>query len=134
MSPSKRSGRGSAPSQRQLRVGELVRRAVSDILMQGEIHDPALEGIVVTVPEVRMSPDLSVATIFIMPLGGKDGETVVAAFERSRKFLRGAVARRVDLRHAPDLNFLLDTSFDEGDKIDALLRSPDVKRDLDKDE
>lgn len=130
----KRSSRNAGPSQRQLRVGELVRRALSDILMQGEIHDPVLEGLVVTVPEVRMSPDLTLATVFVMPLGGKDGAAVVAAFERSRKFLRGAVASRVDLRHAPDLKFLLDTSFDEGDKIDALLRTPEVKRDLDKDE
>jgi ribosome-binding factor A len=130
----KRSTRGSAPSQRQLRVGELVRRALSDILMQGEIHDPVLEGRVVTVPEVRMSPDLTLATAFVMPLGGRDGAAVVAAFEHSKKFLRGAVARRVDLRHAPDLKFLLDTSFDEGDRIDALLRTPEVKRDLDKDE
>jgi len=124
----------SAPSQRQLRVGELVRHALSDILIQDEVHDPALEGMVVTVPEVRMSPDLTVATVFVMPLGGRNGEAVVAAFERSRKFLRGAVARRVDLRHAPDLHFRLDTSFDEGDRIDALLRSPEVKRDLGEDD
>jgi ribosome-binding factor A len=122
------------PSQRQLRVGELVRRALSDILMHGEIHDPVLEGAVITVPEVRMSPDLSVATVFVMPLGGREGDTVVAAFERNKKFLRGAVAKRVDLRIAPDLRFQLDTSFDEGDRIDALLRTPQVKRDLDKDE
>ena len=126
----KKSAHGSAPSQRQLRVGELVRHALSDIILQGEIHDPAIEGMVVTVPEVRMSPDLTVATVFVMPLGGENGEAVVAAFERSRKFLRGAVARRVDLRRAPDLHFRLDTSFDEGDRIDALLRSPEVKRDL----
>lgn len=122
------------PSQRQLRVGELVRRALSDILMHGEIHDSVIEGAVITVPEVRMSPDLSVATVFVMPLGGREGDTVVAAFERNKKFLRGAVAKRVDLRIAPDLRFQLDTSFDEGDRIDALLRTPQVKRDLDKDE
>ncbi len=126
----KKSSRASGPTQRQLRVGELVRHALSDILLQGEIHDPVIEGTVVSVPEVRMSPDLTLATVFVMPLGGKDGEAVVAAFDRSKKFLRGAVARRVDLRHAPDLRFLLDTSFEVGDRIDALLRDPAVKRDL----
>lgn len=127
---SKRSG----PSQRQLRVGELVRRALSDILMHGEVHDAVLESVVVTVPEVRMSPDLSVATVFVMPLGGKDAGAVVAAFDRNKKYLRGAVAKRVDLRVAPDLRFQLDTSFDEGDRIDKLLSAPDVKRDLEKDD
>ena len=124
---------GKAPSQRQLRVGELVRHALSDILLRGDVHDPALEGVVVTIPEVRMSPDLKVATVFVMPLGGKEGAGIVAAFERNRKFLRGDVAHRVNLRCAPDLKFRLDTSFDEGDRIDALLRAPEVKRDLDED-
>jgi ribosome-binding factor A len=123
-----------APAQRQLRVGELVRHALSDILLRGDVHDPALEGVVVTIPEVRMSPDLKVATVFVMPLGGKEGAGIVAAFERNRKFLRGDVARRVNLRYAPDLKFRLDTSFDEGDRIDALLRTPEVRRDLDGDD
>jgi len=125
---------GKAASQRQLRVGELVRHALSDILLRGEVHDSALEGTVVTIPEVRMSPDLKVATVFVMPLGGKDGAAIVAAFERHRKFLRGDVAHRVNLRYAPDLRFRLDTSFDEGDRIDALLRAPEVRRDLDEDD
>jgi ribosome-binding factor A len=125
---------GKAPSQRQLRVGELIRHALSDILLHGDVHDPALEGAVVTIPEVRMSPDLKVATVFLVPLGGKDGEAVVAAFERNRKFLRGDVAHRVNLRYAPDLRFRLDTSFDEGGRIDALLRTPEVRRDLDEDD
>ncbi len=119
-----------APSQRQLRVGELIRHALAEILQRGEVHDPDLEGAVVTVPEVRMSPDLKVATAFIMPLGGARADTVVAAFERNVRYLRGEVAHRVNLRYAPDLKFRLDTSFEEGEKIDALLRSPDVKRDL----
>ena len=123
-----------APSQRQLRVGELVRHALSDILLRGDVHDPALEGVVVTIPEVRMSPDLKVATVFVMPLGGKEGAGIVAAFERNRKFLRGDVAHRINLRYAPDLQFRLDTSFDEGDRIDALLRTPQVRRDLDGDD
>jgi len=124
---------GKAPSQRQLRVGELIRHALSDILLRGDVHDPALEGAVVTVPEVRMSSDLKVAMVFVVPLGGKDGAAIVEAFERNRKFLRGDVAHRVNLRYAPDLKFRLDTSFDEGDRIDALLRTPEVKRDLDDD-
>ena len=87
----------------------------------------------VTVPEVRMTPDLRTATVFVMPLGGKGADTVVAAFDRNKRFLRGEIARRVDLRYAPDLKFRLDSSFEEGDRIDALLRTPAVKRDLDKD-
>ena len=126
--PSTRAGPG--PSQRQLRVGELIRHALADILQRGEIHDPGLEGMVVTVPEVRMTPDLKLATIFLMPLGGKGADTVVATFERNKRFLRGEIAHRINLRHAPDLRFELDTSFEEGGKIDALLRKPEVKRDL----
>lgn len=122
--------RGRAPTQRQLRVGELVRHILADVLEHGTVNDPALEGVVVTVPEVRMSPDLKVATVFVIPLGGKGADAVVAAFERNRRFLRGEVAHRAGLRYAPDLRFRLDTSFDEGDRIDALLRSPAVKRDL----
>ncbi|WP_421725447.1 30S ribosome-binding factor RbfA [Bauldia sp.] len=133
MRTDKHSG-SSAPSQRQLRVGELIRHALADILQRGEVHDPALEGYIITVPEVRMSPDLKIATVFVMPLGGVGGEDVVAAFARNRKFLRGDIARRVNLRYAPDLRFRLDRSFDEGGKIDALLRDPSVKRDLDPDD
>jgi ribosome-binding factor A len=121
----------NAPSQRQLRVGELIRHALSEILQRGEVHDPALEGMVVTVPEVRMSPDLRLATAYVMPLGGKGGEDAVAALDRNKRYLRGEVAHRVNLRFAPDLRFRLDTSFAEGERVDALLRSPEVKRDLD---
>jgi ribosome-binding factor A len=129
----KRSGirRGPrTPSQRQLRVGELIRHTLAEILQHGAVHDPALEGVVVTVPEVRLTPDLRVATVFVMPLGGKNADTIVAAFDRNKRFLRGEIAHRIDLRHAPELVFRLDTSFDEGDRIDALLRSPAVSRDL----
>jgi ribosome-binding factor A len=117
-------------SQRQLRVGELIRHALAEILQRGDVHDPDLEGVVVTVPEVRMSPDLQLATVYLVPLGGQKAEAVVAAFERNRRYLRGEVAHRVNLRLAPELRFRLDTSFEEGDHIDALLRSPEVKRDL----
>jgi len=118
------------PGQRQLRVGELVRHALAEILQRGDIHAPAFEGVVVTVPEVRMTPDLKLATVFVMPLGGKGGDTIVAAFERNKRFLRGEIGNRLALRYAPDLAFRLDTSFEEADRIDALLRSPDVKKDL----
>ena len=125
---------GQPPSQRQLRVGELIRHALAEILTHGEIHDPAFAGTVVTVPEVRMSPDLRVATVFVVPLGGKGGDALLEAFDRNRRFLRGEIARRIDLRDVPDLRFRLDTSFDEGERIDALLRSPKVQGDLDADE
>jgi ribosome-binding factor A len=130
MRPAPSSRGGHAPSQRQLRVGELIRHALADILQRGEVHDPDLEGMVVTVPEVRLTPDLKLATIFLMPLGGKGADTVVATFERHKRFLRGEIAHRINLRYAPDLRFELDRSFGEGDKIDALLRKPEVKRDL----
>ena len=129
----KRTSRVSAPSHRQLRVGELIRHALAEILQRGEVHDPVLEGVVVTVPEVRMTPDLRHATIFVMPLGGVGAGPVVAALERSKRFLRGEIAHKVNLRYAADLHFRLDTSFDEGDRIDSLLRSPEVRRDLGKD-
>lgn len=122
------------PSQRQLRVGELIRHALADIFQERLVHDPALEGMVVTVPEVRMTPDLRLATAFVMPLGGKGADTLLPALDRHRKFLRGEVSHRVALRYAPELRFRLDESFDEGDRIDSLLRSPEVKRDLDEGE
>ena len=121
---------GHAPSQRQLRVGELIRHALADILQRGEVHDPELEGMVVTVPEVRVTPDLKLATVFLMPLGGKGAESVVGIFDRNKRFLRGEIAHRINLRYAPDLRFQLDRSFEQGDRIDALLRRPEVKRDL----
>ncbi len=123
-----------APSQRQLRVGELIRHALAEILQRGDVHDPALEGTVVTVPEVRMSPDLKLATAFVMPLGGKGGDEIVAALDRNKRYLRGEIAHRVNLRFAPELRFRIDTSFAEGERVDALLRSPEVRRDIDKDE
>ena len=117
-------------SQRQLRVGELVRHAVADILSQGSVHDDALEGRIITVPEVRMSPDLKLATIYVMPLGGHDLETVIAALDRNKKFLRGEIAHRVNLKFAPDIRFRADERFDEAERIEKLLRTPAVQRDL----
>jgi ribosome-binding factor A len=117
-------------SQRQLRVGETVRHAVADILVDGSVHDADLEGHIITVPEVRMSPDLKLATIYVMPLGGRDTEIVIAALERNKKFLRGEVARRVNLKFAPELRFRVDDRFDEAERIEKLLRTPAVQKDL----
>ena len=117
-------------SQRQLRVGELVRHAISEILAQGNVHDPVLEGHLVTVPEVRMSPDLKLATIYVMPLGGRDVGDVVAALERNKKFLRSEIAHRVKLKFAPDVRFRADERFDEAERIEKLLKTPAVQRDL----
>ena|SRR5947207_12633634 len=117
-------------SQRQLRVGETVRHAVADILAQGSVHDADLEGHIITVPEVRMSPDLKLATIYVMPLGGRDTDIVIAALERNRKFLRGEIAQRVNLKFAPDIRFRVDDRFDEAERIEKLLRTPAVQKDL----
>jgi len=124
--------KGAAPggSQRQLRVGEAVRHAIADILAHGSVHDPDLEGHIITVPEVRISPDLKLATIYVMPLGGRDTDIVIAALERNKKFLRGEVARRVNLKFAPDVRFRVDQRFDEAERIEKLLRTPAVQRDL----
>ena len=122
--------RSSGPSQRQLRAGEVVRHALTDILARGEVQDPDLEGLVVTVPEVRLSPDLKIATVYVMPLGGVRQDKVVGALARNARFLRGQVARRVALKFMPELRFCLDTTFAESDRIEKLLRSPAVARDL----
>ena len=124
--------KGSTPggSQRQLRVGELVRHAVADILAQGNVHDADLEGHIITVPEVRMSPDLKLATIYVMPLGGRDTELILAALDRNKKYLRGEIAHRVNLKFAPDIRFHADERFDEAERIEKLLRTPAVQRDI----
>src|SRR5260221_8475753 len=122
--------RDSTPggSQRQLRVGELVRHAMSDLLTRGEVHDPVLEGHMITVPEVRMSADLRLATIYVMPLGGRDQKEVIAALEHNKKYLRGEIARAVNLKFAPDIRFRIDERFDEAERIEKLLRTPVVRR------
>ena len=117
-------------SQRQLRVGELVRHALAEMLARGEVHDPVLEGRLITVPEVRMTPDLRLATIYVMPLGGRDTDVVIAALERNKKFLRGEIAHRVNLKFSPDVRFRIDERFDEAERIEKLLRTPAVQRDL----
>ncbi len=130
----KRFDTGSGPSQRQLRVGELMRHALAEVLARGEIHDPVLQMHVVTVPEVRMSPDLKIATCFVMPLGGKDQQEVIQALARNKRYLRGELAHRTNLKFAPDLRFRIDESFEEGSRIDRLLDSDEVRRDVRKDD
>ncbi|WP_046143771.1 30S ribosome-binding factor RbfA [Devosia soli] len=122
------------PSQRMLRVGELVRHALADIFARGEIEDEALAGSVVTVPEVRMTPDLKIANAYVMPLGGVHAEEIVAALNRHQKFIRGRIAPRINMKYAPDVRFFVDDTFEEAGRIDALLRSDRVRRDLDDDE
>jgi ribosome-binding factor A len=117
-------------SQRQLRVGELIRHELANMLSRGDIHDPVVEAHMITVPEVRMSPDLRLATIYIMPLGGHDKKEVVEALDRHKKFVRGEISRRVNLKFAPDIRFRIDERFDEAERIEKLLRTPAVKRDL----
>ncbi|MTI44661.1 ribosome-binding factor A [Roseibium hamelinense] len=129
---SKQSARGErGPSQRQLRVGETVRKELSDILTRGEASDPDLEGVIITIPEIRMTPDLKLATCLFMPLGGGDVQKVEKALNRSAKYLRGLVSRRLTMKYMPDLRFVADTRFDDDDRIGSLLHSPDVARDLD---
>jgi ribosome-binding factor A len=120
-----------APSQRQLKVGELVRHALAEIFSRGEVLDEVVERHSLTVPEVRMSPDLKVATCYVMPLGGGEAGAVVKHLEQHKRFLRGEVAKRVSLRYMPELRFREDTSFEASSRIDELLASPKVARDLD---
>ncbi len=124
----------TGPSQRMLRVGELVRHALSGVFARGEIEDPLLEGKVITVPEVRMTQDLKLANAYIMPLGGVGAAEIVEALNRHQRFIRGRVAPELDLKFAPELRFFVDNTFDEFGKIDALLRSDRVQRDILKDE
>lgn len=118
-------------SVRLLRVGEQVRHAISDILMRGDVHDETLASHMVSVTEVRMSPDLRHATVFVKPLLGADEEAVLKALRTNTAYLQSEVARRVNTKYAAKLKFLSDESFDEGGRIDALLRQPDIARDLD---
>jgi ribosome-binding factor A len=120
----------SAPTQRQLRVGELVRHALADILSRGQVVDPELDGKIITVPEVRLSPDLKIATVYVMPLGGKDGQRIVKALARNARFMKGLIGKQMrDMRSIPDLRFRFDEMFDEASRIDRLLLDPRVTRD-----
>ncbi|MCJ7599703.1 MAG: 30S ribosome-binding factor RbfA [Methyloceanibacter sp.] len=121
----------SAPSQRQLKVGELIRHALAEIFTRGEIVDDVLSNYSLTVPEVRMTPDLKLATAYVMPLGGEGADEVVKHLAKHARFLRGELARRVNLRYMPEIRFKVDTSFESSRRIDELLASPKVARDLD---
>lgn len=128
----KKSSAAKGPSQRQLRIGEMIRHKIAELLVRGEIHDDVLASHVVTVPEVRMSPDLKLATAYVMPLGGKDTDLVLAALDRNKKFIRAEIAHTLDLRYAPDIRFRFDETFDEVNRIDELLHSERVRRDVEK--
>ncbi len=129
----KRFGNTCGPSQRQLRVGETIRRALADILMRGVLHEPDLDGVAVTVGEVRCSPDLKLATAFVLPLGGRDAERVLAALDRARGELRRQVTRAVRLKFSPELRFKLDETFDRMDDTRRMLGEGRVRRDLGED-
>ncbi|CCB67971.1 30S ribosome-binding factor RbfA [Hyphomicrobium sp. B1] len=120
------------PSQRMLRVGELIRHKLSELLSRGEIHDDVLASHVITIPEVRLSPDLKLATVYVMPLGGNDVKPVIEALTRNKKYIRAEVAHTLNLRYAPDLRFREDETFEEATRIDRLLDSERVQRDIKK--
>ena len=122
--------KGGEPSQRMLRVAELIRHAVASLLARGEITDPDLAGLVVTVPSVKMSPDLKLATVYVMPLGGQKQDAICAILDRHKKFLRGEIAHQVNLKFAPEIRFKVDESFANAAKIDALLQTSKVAQDL----
>lgn len=123
------------PSQRQLRVGEQVRHALTEVLQRGEVRDPVLEGAVLSVNEVRMSPDLKIATVYVTALGREDMEPVIKALAANAKFIRGRVGPALrQMKYMPQFRFRADTSFDNFTRIDELLRSPEVARDLDHDD
>jgi len=120
----------TGPTQRQLRVGEVIRHALADILSRGQVNDPELDGKIITVPEVRLSPDLKIATVYVMPLGGVGGKLVVKALARNVRYIKGLLAKQMrDMRTMPDLRFLFDEQFDEASRIDRLLKDPRVTRD-----
>ena len=125
---------GSGPSQRQLRVGELIRRTLSDVLTRGEVHDPELNAMSITVGEVTVSPDLKVATAWVLPLGGEKRDEAIAALARNRGELRRALSKEMTLKFAPDLRFRIDETFDRMDATRAMFADEAVARDLDGDE
>ena len=124
---------GAGPNQRQLRVAEVIRRALSDVLVRGDVHDPELGSVSITVAEVRISPDLRHATAFVLPLGGVNTESVLKALTRNRHEIRRLVTGQIDLKFSPDLTFQADRRFDQMDRTRDLLDSPEVRRDLDSD-
>jgi ribosome-binding factor A len=130
----KKSSANSAkgPSQRMLRIGELIRHKIAEMLIRGDIHDDVIAGHSITIPEVRISPDMKIATVYVMPLGGKDVKPVIDALTRHKKYIRTQVAQTLNLRYAPDLRFREDETFEEATRIDRLLDSPKVRQDVEK--
>ncbi len=122
------------PSHRQLRVGEVIRRSLSEILSRGEIHDPELNDLSITVGQVTTTPDLRIATAYVLPLGGKDKDAAIALLARNKGEIRRIVGKRIGLRHSPDLRFRIDDTFDRMDDTRRMFSNEDVRRDLDKDE
>lgn len=120
----------SGPSQRQLRVGELIRRTLSDVLNRGDIHDPELNGLSITVSEVRASPDLKIATAYVLPLGGGHRDEAIAALKRNKSELRRAISKEMTLKFAPDLRFVIDETFDRMDETRRLFARDEVRRDI----
>ena len=120
----------SGPSQRQLRVGELIRRALSEILMQGMIHDPDLNRISITVSEVTASPDLKIATAYVCPLGGEGGEDLIALLAKNKSEIRRSISKKLTLKYTPDLRFRIDETFDKMDETRRLFSQEIIKRDL----
>lgn len=121
---------GSGPTQRQLRVGELIRRTLSDVLNRGDIHDPELNRMSITVGEVRTSPDLKIATAYVLPLGGQHAEEALAALRRNKGELRRAIAKNMTLKFSPDLRFVIDETFDRMDETRRLFAQDNVRRDI----
>ena len=118
------------PSQRQLRVGEMLRHALAEVLRENEIRDPELDGVSVTITQVKPSPDMRYATVYCEPLGGKNAKAIVAALNRHKGFLRGEMGHLIAMKFTPDLRFVEDESFAEAEKIETILKSPEVQRDL----
>jgi ribosome-binding factor A len=129
----KKTQSAKPPSQRQLRVGELIRHKLAEMLARGDIHDDVIAAHVVTVPEVRLSPDLKLATAYVITLGDADTAAVIEALNNHKRFIRGEIAHAVNLKFAPDIRFRRDETFEEASRIDALLASPKVRQDVDKD-
>jgi ribosome-binding factor A len=129
----RRSKSSAPPSQRQLRIGELIRHKLAELLARGEIHDDVVASHVVTIPEVRLSPDLKLATAYVVTLGGADTEAVIEALNNNKRYIRGEVAQALNLKFAPDIRFRRDETFDEASRIDRLLASSKVRQDVDKD-
>jgi ribosome-binding factor A len=121
---------GPGPSQRQLRVGELIRRTLAQVLAQGDFHDPELNRLSITVGEVRTSPDLKIATAYVLPLGGKGREDVIELLARNKHELRRMIGKKVGLKYTPDLRFRLDETFDKMDETRAMFARDEVRRDL----